>query len=108
MGPASHSVSQRCELFGYSTYFADVAWYVAMRSLPCHLGSFQLVRLTRNWTQDPRKRYACWVIVHTTGPEGKLEIFAWIKVFCLHPSQGSKDTEKQIEDIVNSKVQCHL
>ena len=34
----------------------EVAWYVAMRSLPCHMGSSYLARPTGNLTQDLSKR----------------------------------------------------
>ena len=37
---------------------AEVAWLVALRSLPCHMGSSYLAELTGNWTQDLSKRGA--------------------------------------------------
>ena len=37
---------------------AEVAWLVALTSLPCHMGSSYLARLTGNRTQDLSKRGA--------------------------------------------------
>ena len=49
---------QRCALFVLGTIGAEVAWFVALSSLPCHMGSSYLARLTRNSTQDLSKRGA--------------------------------------------------
>ena len=39
---------RRCALFVLGPICAEVAGHVAMRSLPCHMGSSYLARLTRN------------------------------------------------------------
>ena len=38
---------RRCALFVLGPICAEVAGHVAMRSLPCHMGSSYLARLTR-------------------------------------------------------------
>ena len=46
---------RRCALFVLGPICAEVAGHVAMRSLPCHMGSSYLARLTGNGTQDLSK-----------------------------------------------------
>ena len=43
-----HSAILRCALFFLGPIGAEVAWHVAMRSLPCHMGYSYLARLTGN------------------------------------------------------------
>ena len=57
---------RRCALFVLGPICAEVAGHVAMRSLPCHMGSSYLARLTGNRTQDLSKRGAQPPRVHIT------------------------------------------
>ena len=57
---------RRCALFVLDPICAEVAGHVAMTSLPCHMGSSYLARLTINRTQDLSKRGAQPPRVHTT------------------------------------------